>query len=53
MIQPERKIYAIWDVNYAEAMKPWMPFGSYIGGPERSVESVIAGWDSRYNRRTC
>jgi len=48
--QPEQKIYAIWDIDYAEHMKPWMPFGSYFGGPEQSVESVIAGWDRNVER---
>jgi succinate dehydrogenase/fumarate reductase flavoprotein subunit len=52
MNQPDRKIYAIWDIDYAEQMKPWMPFGSYFGGPETTVEKVIAGWDSGAEKGT-
>jgi succinate dehydrogenase/fumarate reductase flavoprotein subunit len=45
MRQPGWKIFAIWDSRYAERMAPWYPFGSYYGGPEQSVEKVVAGWE--------
>lgn len=46
MRQPDWKIFAIWDSEHAERMAPWYPFGSYYGGPEQSVEDVVAGWEA-------
>ncbi|MFC2070147.1 FAD-dependent oxidoreductase [Chloroflexota bacterium] len=45
MRQPDWKVFAVWDSKYAEQMAPWYPFGSYYGGPEQSVENVVAGWE--------
>ena len=47
MRQPERKIFEIWDSEYAERMAPWYPWGSYYNGPEKKVEDVVASWETR------
>ncbi len=46
MQQPESTIFAVWDSQYAEKAAPWIPTGSYYGGPsEVPVQSVIDGWE--------
>jgi fumarate reductase flavoprotein subunit len=46
MHQPERKMYAIWDANYAEATKPWFTKGM-IRGQETPIDpaDIVAGWE--------
>jgi len=46
LYQPDWKICAIWDSEYAVRMAPWYPFGSYYGSPGRSIEDVVAGWEA-------
>jgi succinate dehydrogenase/fumarate reductase flavoprotein subunit len=44
--QPDSTISAIWDSGYAGQAAPWIPVGTYYGGPsEISVQSVIDGWE--------
>jgi succinate dehydrogenase/fumarate reductase flavoprotein subunit len=50
--QPDFKVFAIWDVGYAERMAPWYPQGYYYGGPPIKTEEVITGWEtlSKYGK---
>jgi succinate dehydrogenase/fumarate reductase flavoprotein subunit len=46
MRQPESTIFAVWDSEYAEKAAPWIPVGSYYGGPsEVPIKAVIDGWE--------
>jgi fumarate reductase flavoprotein subunit len=44
--QPDRKICAVWDSDYAKKAAPWYPFGSYYGCPEKSIDDVVAEWEA-------
>lgn len=45
--QPGRKIYAIWDSEYAARMAPWYPRGSCWGNDSpQNVEDVAAEWET-------
>jgi succinate dehydrogenase/fumarate reductase flavoprotein subunit len=45
MQQPATTVFAIWDSGYAEKAAPWIPAGSYYGGPsELPVRAVVEGW---------
>jgi succinate dehydrogenase/fumarate reductase flavoprotein subunit len=46
MRQPDWKIFAIWDSEYAQRMAPWYARGSHYSEPELSVESVVAEWEA-------
>jgi succinate dehydrogenase/fumarate reductase flavoprotein subunit len=52
MRQPDWKIFAIWDAAYAERMAPWYARGSYYGGPEQSIEDVVADWETGVRKGT-
>jgi hypothetical protein len=45
MRQPDWKIFAIWDSDYANKRAPWYPFGSYYGSPEQSTMKIVADWE--------
>lgn len=50
--QPDFKVFAIWDIDYAERMAPWYPQGYYYGGPPMKTEEVITRWEtlSKYGK---
>ena len=50
--QPEMRIFAIWNREYAQQMVPWFPFGSYIGSPERPVADVMDEWEKNVEAGT-
>jgi len=44
MRQPDWKVFAIWDCDYARCMAPW--YGrAFYGDPPQPVEDVVAGWE--------
>jgi succinate dehydrogenase/fumarate reductase flavoprotein subunit len=46
MQQPSSTIFAVWDSGYAKQAAPWIPIGTYYGGPsEIPVQSVVDEWE--------
>jgi succinate dehydrogenase/fumarate reductase flavoprotein subunit len=45
MHQPELKAFAIWDSNYADAMKPWLVQGQVRGADPIPPADIVAGWE--------
>jgi fumarate reductase flavoprotein subunit len=52
MRQPDWKICAVWDAEYARRMAPWYARGSHYGEPELSLESVIGTWEAEVEAGT-
>lgn len=52
MHQPEMKIYAIWDSNYAAAAAPWHTFGMKYGADPVASEKIVAGWEKQVKAGT-
>lgn len=47
MQQPDMTVFAIWDSGYAERAAPWIPAGSYYGGPPQiPVQTVVDEWET-------
>ncbi len=52
MHQPEMKIYAIWDSNYAENAAPWHTFGMKYGADPVPPENIVANWEKQVESGT-
>jgi fumarate reductase flavoprotein subunit len=52
LLQPERKVYAIWGTNYAQDAAPWHSFGQIYGDPAIPVDEVIAGWETSVKNKS-
>jgi succinate dehydrogenase/fumarate reductase flavoprotein subunit len=48
--QPDMKIFALWDSDYAERMAPWYPQGCYYGCPPSKLEELVTGWEIQVER---